>query len=98
MGRNCGRCQIGAQAAFERRFEQLRHAYQALLTRLIARRAIFIPVFLGACLAAALLIPQLGQNFFPDFTALGSSEVLGVRSLSMTMRQSVSEFNVDPPC
>src|SRR5438876_1084442 len=27
-----------AQAAFERRFEQLRHAYQALLTRLIARR------------------------------------------------------------
>src|SRR6184192_3499333 len=55
-----------AQAAFERRFEQLRHAYQALLTRFIARRAIFIPVFLGACLAAALLIPQLGQNFFPD--------------------------------
>ena len=55
-----------AQAAFERRFEQLRHAYQALLTRLIARRAVFIPVFLGACLAVALLIPQLGENFFPD--------------------------------
>src|SRR5438874_9037479 len=55
-----------AQQAFERRFEQLRHAYQALLTRLIARRAVFIPVFLGACLAVALLIPQLGQNFFPD--------------------------------
>ena len=55
-----------AQQAFEHRFEQLRHAYQALLTRLIARRAVFIPVFLGACLVAALLIPQLGQNFFPD--------------------------------
>jgi len=55
-----------AQQAFERRFEQLRHAYQALLTRLIARRAVFIPVFLGACLAAFLLIPQLGENFFPD--------------------------------
>src|SRR5213594_1607832 len=55
-----------AQQAFERRFDQLRHAYQALLTRLIARRAVFIPVFLGACLAAFLLIPQLGENFFPD--------------------------------
>jgi multidrug efflux pump subunit AcrB len=55
-----------AQAAFERRFEQLRHAYQALLVRLIARRAVFIPVFLGACLAVALLIPELGENFFPD--------------------------------
>ncbi len=55
-----------AQAAFERRFEQLRHAYQAVLTRLIARRAVFIPVFLGSCLTASLLIPQLGENFFPD--------------------------------
>jgi len=33
---------------------------------LIARRAVFIPVFLGICLGAALLIPKLGQNFFPD--------------------------------
>src|SRR5207245_4383313 len=55
-----------AQQAFERRFEQLRHAYQALLTRLIARRAVFIPVFLVACLAAFLLIPHLGWTFFPD--------------------------------
>jgi len=55
-----------AQQAFERHFERLRHAYQRVLTRLIARRALFIPVFLGACLVAALLIPFLGQNFFPD--------------------------------
>jgi len=55
-----------AQQAFEHRFEQLRHAYQALLTRLIARRAVFIPAFLGVCLVAAMLIPLLGQNFFPD--------------------------------
>src|SRR5213592_875861 len=55
-----------AQAAFERRFEQLRHAYQALLTRLVGRRVVFIPIFLGVCLSAFLLAPRLGENFFPD--------------------------------
>ena len=55
-----------AQRAFERRFEDLRHSYQRLLVALVARRAVFIPVFLGICLGAALLIPRLGQNFFPD--------------------------------
>src|SRR6184192_2216600 len=54
------------QQAFERWFERGRLAYRGLLTRLIDSRNVFIPVFLGACLAAALLIPQLGQNFFPD--------------------------------
>ena len=55
-----------AQQAFERRFEGMRLAYQRLLVVLIARRVVFIPVFLGICLGAALLIPELGQNFFPD--------------------------------
>jgi len=55
-----------AQQVFERRFEGMRLAYQRLLVVLIARRALFIPVFLGICLGAALLIPKLGQNFFPD--------------------------------
>ena len=55
-----------AQQVFERRFEGMRLAYQRLLVVLIARRAVFIPVFLGICLGAALLIPKLGQNFFPD--------------------------------
>jgi multidrug efflux pump subunit AcrB len=54
------------QQAFERGFERVRLAYQGLLTKLLARRAVFIPVFLGSCLAASLLIPQLGENFFPD--------------------------------
>ena len=55
-----------SQQVFERRFEGMRLAYQRLLVVLIARRAVFIPVFLGICLGAALLIPKLGQNFFPD--------------------------------
>src|SRR2546425_10486753 len=55
-----------AQRAFERGFERLRFTYRELLTGLIERRAVFIPVFLAVCLTAFLLIPRLGENFFPD--------------------------------
>ena len=54
------------QQAFERGFERVRVAYRGLLTRLIDRRVVFIPVFLAACLVAFLLVPRLGENFFPD--------------------------------
>ena len=40
-------------------------SYQGLLASLVRRRKVFIPSFLGACLAAFLLVPWLGQNFFP---------------------------------
>ena len=43
----------------------LRILYQGLLGSLVRRRKVFIPSFLGACLAAFLLVPWLGQNFFP---------------------------------
>jgi CzcA family heavy metal efflux pump len=54
------------QAAFERGFERLRLSYQLLLTTAVHRRAIFIPAFLLVCFSAFLLVPWLGQNFFPD--------------------------------
>src|SRR5437667_1284 len=54
------------QQAFERWFERGRLAYRRLLTTLVGRRVVFIPVFLVACLSAALLVPSLGENFFPD--------------------------------
>src|SRR6266436_1100524 len=54
------------QRAFERGFERLRNAYQALLTVLVHRRVVFIPFFLLTCLAAFLLVPWLGQDFFPN--------------------------------
>ena len=40
-------------------------AYRGLLTRLISRQGAFVPVFLAVCLAAWLLLPWLGENFFP---------------------------------
>src|SRR5881398_2327599 len=54
------------QQAFERGFERVRLAYRRMLTLLVGRRVVFIPLFLVTCLSAALLVPQLGQNFFPD--------------------------------
>src|SRR5271156_6094394 len=53
------------QQGFESRFERLRLSYQLFLTTAVHRRAIFIPVFLCVCLAAFVLVPWLGQNFFP---------------------------------
>ena len=54
------------QRGFERRFEEVRAAYGDTLTRLIDLRMVFVPVFLLACLCMFLLIPFLGQNFFPS--------------------------------
>jgi CzcA family heavy metal efflux pump len=54
------------QDSFERGFERLRHSYQRLLTTLLHRRFIFVPVFLLLCLSAWGLAPWLGENFFPD--------------------------------
>jgi multidrug efflux pump subunit AcrB len=54
------------QRAFERRFEQLRNGYRFLLTAVVHRRVLFIPGFLLACLAVFLLVPFLGQDFFPS--------------------------------
>ena len=54
------------QRGFERGFERVRSAYADTLARLIELRMIFVPVFLLACLCVFLLIPFLGQNFFPS--------------------------------
>ena len=54
------------QRVFERGFERLRNAYHALLSTFVHRRALFIPTFFLTCAAAFLLVPWLGQDFFPN--------------------------------
>jgi CzcA family heavy metal efflux pump len=53
------------QRGFEHRFERLRRAYRGVLTLAVHRRATFIPVFLLCCVAVFVLVPFLGQDFFP---------------------------------
>jgi multidrug efflux pump subunit AcrB len=51
---------------FEHAFERFRLAYQLTLTTLVYLRYIFVPVILGLCVAAVVLAPWLGQDFFPN--------------------------------
>ena len=64
---NAGRRNVFSrfQAGFERGFQRLRLSYQLLLTTAVHRRSVFIPAFLLVCLSIFLLVPWLGQNFFP---------------------------------
>ncbi|WP_213805565.1 efflux RND transporter permease subunit [Granulicella sp. dw_53] len=68
------------QRGFERLFEKLRSGYSSLLVRLVASRKIFVPVFVGICLFMFILIPFLGQDFFPDTDS--GQFILHVRGVS----------------
>jgi len=70
------------QRVFERGFETVRSAYESLLTQLVKARKVFIPLFLLACLICMLLIPLLGQNFFPNSD--NGSFILHVRAKTGT--------------
>ena len=54
------------QRAFNRGFERVRLGYAGLLGRLLAARALFVPIFIVLCLSTFALIPFLGRNFFPS--------------------------------
>src|ERR1700758_372499 len=53
------------QRGFERVFERIRVSYASLLTWLVSLRVVFVPGFLAVCVSAFILVPFLGQNFFP---------------------------------
>ena len=56
---------VHLQRGFERGFERIRAAYRGLLERLLSRQAAFVAAFLAVCVSAGLLVPWLGENFFP---------------------------------
>jgi multidrug efflux pump subunit AcrB len=65
------------QRAFERGFERVRHGYHLLLTKFVFARRRFVPIFLLVCLSAFMLVPWLGQDFFPSTD--GGNFILHVR-------------------
>jgi CzcA family heavy metal efflux pump len=54
------------QRGFERLFLRFRGAYHSLLEQLVLRRKIFVPTFLLLCVCVFVLVPFLGQEFFPE--------------------------------
>jgi multidrug efflux pump subunit AcrB len=57
------------QTAFEKWFERFRESYRTLLGALLHHRGAFALLFLGFCVGTMLLVPQLGQDFFPTVDA-----------------------------
>jgi CzcA family heavy metal efflux pump len=57
------------QRGFERKFENFRNGYQALLETTLEHRGIFVTFFLLFCLLSLGLIAFLGEDFFPQVDA-----------------------------
>ena len=57
------------QRGFENRFERIRAGYRNILALALAHRPFFVSSFLGFIAVSFLLVPYLGQNFFPSVDA-----------------------------
>ncbi|HKP02726.1 MAG TPA: efflux RND transporter permease subunit [Chthoniobacterales bacterium] len=73
---------IALQQLFERGFNRFREGYHNLLGAILTRRVVFAAVFLGVCAGSWILVPFLGQDFFPTVDA-GAFQ-LHVRALAGT--------------
>jgi multidrug efflux pump subunit AcrB len=60
---------VAVQSAFDRGFARLRESYRRWLGAVLAHRRVFAVAFLTFCLSTMLLVPQLGENFFPTVDA-----------------------------
>jgi multidrug efflux pump subunit AcrB len=57
------------QRGFEKAFDRFKNAYGNLLGSILEHRVAFAAGFLAFCLCSWLLVPFLGQNFFPAVDA-----------------------------
>src|SRR5213593_2451707 len=57
------------QRGFERMFDRFRQGYQKLLGTIFDHRLLFAALFLAFCVCSWLLVPFLGQDFFPSVDA-----------------------------
>jgi CzcA family heavy metal efflux pump len=57
------------QLGFEHRFEQTRDRYHRLLSGVLRRPKLFVAGFLVCTVSSFVLVPFLGQNFFPSVDA-----------------------------
>jgi len=60
---------VALQGSFERGFTRFREGYRRMLGAVMAHRRAFVILFLAFCIGSWLLIPKLGQDFFPSVDA-----------------------------
>jgi multidrug efflux pump subunit AcrB len=79
------------QRGFEARFEHVRRGYHDLLALAMQRRPLFVIGFLGFVAVSFLLVPFLGQNFFPSVDA--GSILMHVRSqVGTRVEETANQF------
>ena len=79
------------QRGFEAGFERVRNGYRDLLSLAMQRRPIFAIGFLGFVGLSFLLVPFLGQNFFPSVDS--GSILMHVRTqVGTRIEESANQF------
>jgi multidrug efflux pump subunit AcrB len=78
------------QRGFERAFERFRVSYIALLRLALEHRRVAVSLFLLMPVASFLLVPYLGENFFPDLE--GNAIKLHVRAHPGTRIEEVTRL------
>jgi CzcA family heavy metal efflux pump len=79
------------QRGFEARFERVRAGYRDLLSLAMQRRPVFVMGFLALVGLSFLLVPYLGQNFFPSVDA--GSILMHVRTqVGTRVEESANQF------
>ncbi|MEY2528399.1 MAG: hypothetical protein QOJ05_489 [Verrucomicrobiota bacterium] len=81
---------VALQQLFERGFDRLRTGYHNLLGTILTHRVVFAVVFLAACAGSWILVPFLGQDFFPTVDA-GSFQ-LHVRAVAGTRVEETAKL------
>jgi multidrug efflux pump subunit AcrB len=57
---------VQLQRRFDSGFQNLRVAYQRVVSQIVNGRKAFVPAILALCAGTLLLLPWLGQDFFPS--------------------------------
>jgi multidrug efflux pump subunit AcrB len=60
---------VALQAWFERGFITFRDGYRRMLGAVLGHRGTFVVLFLAFCAGSWMLVPKLGQDFFPSVDA-----------------------------
>ncbi len=81
---------VRLQDRFENAFDRMREKYRGLLGIIFERRVLFAIVFLAFCFGSCLLVPLLGQDFFPSVDA--GTFRLHVRARGGTRIEETAKF------
>jgi multidrug efflux pump subunit AcrB len=81
---------VALQQLFERGFDRLRKGYHDLLGTILTHRRVFALTFLALCAGSWILVPFLGQDFFPAVDA-GSFQ-LHVRAVAGTRVEETAKL------